>query len=224
MAVRETLDKIEEFILDSMHMPLTGRILVDEDKLTQLIEEFRQELPQELGHAEKIIQERENIIQAAKQEADSLIKKSQEQAERLVDENDVVLKAREKARLIETQAHQQSNEIVESAKLQARQFQEGVERYAIQVFDNLIANTMNTCNGIQAAESNLKQSLQILQQSKIALKQQSYANAKQQSYNTSQNQNYNTAQNYNAAQPQNYQTEQNPQVQDYSQNPQNPQS
>jgi len=100
MAVRDTLNKIEELVASASHLPLTGKALINEDELLKLIEEFRNELPQELGHAENIINERNNIMQMAQVEADKIIKQAEKQAQKLVDENDVVIKAREKAHLL----------------------------------------------------------------------------------------------------------------------------
>ncbi len=180
MAVRETLDKIEYLVSGASHLPLTGKVIIDEEKLTQMIEEFRNELPQELGKAEEVLREREEILRAAQQESEQIIRHAEQRAIQLVDENDVVTKAREKARVIETQANQKSNEIIASARNQARQYQEAVHQYANQVFDQLMANVTNTLNSIQATENNLKQATQVLQQSKNAMNQQTYAQSQNQ--------------------------------------------
>lgn len=190
MAVRDTLNKIETLVASASHLPLTGKALINEDDLLQLIDEFRNELPQELGRAEEIIHDRENIIRMAQSEADKIIKQAEKRAVQLVDENDVVTKAREKARIIEIQAHQQAAQILESSRTQARQFQEGVNQYSHQVFDNLIANVANTANSINDMENILKQAMQVLQQSKIALSKQAYANAQAQQAQNYQSQNY----------------------------------
>lgn len=208
MAVRDTLNKIETLIASASHLPLTGKAIIDEETLLHLIEEFRNELPQELGRAEEVLSERESMLRAAQLEAEKIIKEAKQQAQALVDESDVVIKAREKARMIETQAHQHGNEIVAGARNQARQFQDDVQTYANQVFDQLIANVTNTFNTVQNLNSNFRQALQVLQQSKIALNQQAYNQAQDpyQNYQPNYQQN-----------PQNY-------PQNYPQNPQNPQN
>lgn len=200
MAVRDTLNKIEELVASASHLPLTGKALINEDELLKLIEEFRNELPQELGHAENIINERNNIMQMAQVEADKIIKQAEKQAQKLVDENDVVIKAREKAHLLEIQAQREYAEAVANNRTQIQQFQNGVNQYANQVFDQLIANVTNTANSVNDLEMILKNAMQVLQQSKAALSQQAYANSQ-------------------AQQMQNYQPQQNQQPQNYQQNP-----
>ena len=97
MAVRDTLNKVENLVAGASHLPLTGKALIDEDELSALIDELRNALPQELDRAEQIIRDRESMIQSAQQQAEKIIKDAQRQAERLVDENDIVLKARKNA-------------------------------------------------------------------------------------------------------------------------------
>ena len=190
MAVRDTLNKVENLVAGASHLLLTGKLLIDEDELTALIDELRHALPQELDRAEEIIRERDNILKTAQEQADRIIKQAEKRAEMLVDENDIVTKARENARTVVTQAHQKSNEIVERARSQARQLQDNANLYANQVLDQLIANVTNTFNGVQAAEANLEQARQVLQQSKITVNQNAYAYSQSQDYQQPPPQNY----------------------------------
>ena len=180
MAVRDTLNKIENLVASASHLPLTGKALIDEDELVHLIEDLRKDLPQELDRAEQIIRDRENMIRSAQDQAEKIIKQAEQRAEKLVDENDVVTKARKNAQMIITEAHRQSNEMTERARLQSRQLQEDANQYANQVFDQLIAHVLNTFNGVRAAESGLEQAHQVLQQAKITMNQNAYAYAQTQ--------------------------------------------
>ena len=180
MAVRDTLNKIEELVAGASHLFLTGKALIDEDELSALIDESRHALPQELDRAEQIIRERDSMIKAAQDQADAIIKQAEKRAERMVDENDIVTKARENARLVVSQAHQQSNEILDRARFQSRQLQDEVNNYANQVFEQLIAHVLNTFNGVRAAESGLEQAQQVLQQAKITMNQNAYNYAQSQ--------------------------------------------
>ena len=173
MAVRDILNKIEDLVAGASHLPLTGKALIDEEVLANLVEELRNELPQELEHAEKIMGERDQIIQNAHADADEIIKQAKIQAEQLVDENDVVMKAREKSRMVLSQAQSQESEIMERTRINSQQLQEDVDRYANQVFDQLIAHVTSTFQGVQAAEAGLEQARQILQQAKLQMNQQS---------------------------------------------------
>ncbi len=175
MAVRDTLNRIENLVAGASHLPLTGKAVIDEDELVHLVEDLRRDLPQELERADEIMRERDNLINMAQQEADKIIKQAHVRAEQLVDENDVVVKARERSRMVIAQAQQQESEILKRTSEQARHLQEDADRYANQVFDSLIAYVTNTVQGVKAAEAGLEQALQTLQQNKIQMNQQAAA-------------------------------------------------
>ena len=188
MAVRDTLDKIEALVLDASHLPLTDKVIIGEQDLTHLVEELRQELPLELERADEIMREKDKIIKTAQDEAAAIVKQAKQFAEKLLDENDIVVKARERSQTVLMQAKQQEQEIVERTRINARQLQDDADRYANQVFDQLITHVTNTFQGVQQAQAGLEQARQILQQAKIqmnqAAAQQAYAQSQTPAYNS----------------------------------------
>ena len=188
MAVRDTLDQIEALVADASHLPLTAKIVIDEEDLVHLVEELRQELPLELERADEIMREKDKIIKTAQDEAAAIVKQAKQFAEKLLDENDIVVKARERSQTVLTQAKQQEQEIVERTRINARQLQDDADRYANQVFDQLIAHVTSTFQGVQQAQAGLEQARQILQQAKISMNQaaaqQAYAQSQSPAYNS----------------------------------------
>ena len=172
MAVRDTLNQIENLVASASHLPLTEKVIIEENDLIHLVEELRQDLPMELERAEEIMKERDNIIQVAQQEASNIVNQAKQTAERLIDENDLVIKAREKSQAVLHQAQQQEQEIIERTKQNARELQDNADRYANQVFDQLIAHVTNTFQGVQQAQAGLEQARQILLLAKSQMNQQ----------------------------------------------------
>lgn len=217
MAVRDTLNKVENLVASASHLPLTGKALIDEEELVHLIEELRKELPQELDRAEQIIRDCDNKIKAAEKEAERIKKQAEKRAEQLVDENDVVTKAIAKARTIETQANQKAAEIVEHANSEARTLRLSAQQYANDVLDKLISNVTGTAETVHAIHTNLEGAYRVLSQAKMAFgntnNTYSYSQPPAPEY---QQQNFSQPQ-------QNYQQQnmpQNYQQQNYPQNPQ----
>lgn len=173
MAVRDTLNRVENLVASAWHLPLTGKAVIDEEELVHLIEDLRRDLPQELEQAEKVIQERENIFNAARQEADDIIRQAKAQSEKLVDENDIVAKARQTAQMVVSEAQRQGDEHVEQARQQANQLRESADNYANQVFNQLLEYIRTTYQGVQAAGAELEHSWQVLNQAKMHMNQQS---------------------------------------------------
>lgn len=185
MAVRDTLNRIENLVASASHLPLTGKAVIEEEDLVKLVEDLRKDLPQELEQAEKIMQDKDNIIRIAQDEADKIIKQAKLQAEQLVDENETVLQARDRARMILAEVHQQQIEMLEDARRRAQSLQEQADTYANQVFDQLITRVTSTFQSVQSSVQGLEQATQILQQSKIQMNQQAaqYSYAQQQAQN-----------------------------------------
>ena len=190
MAVRDTLNQIEDLVASSSHLWFTDRIMINDNDLIHLVEELRQELPLELERADEIMRERDKIIMSAQQEATNIVNQAKERAAQIVDENDLVIKAREKSQAVISQAQAQEQEIVERTRQNARELQDNADRYANQVFDQLIAHVTNTFQGVQQAQAGLEQARQILIQAKAQMNQQAYAQA--QAQQSQQPQAYNT--------------------------------
>lgn len=186
MAVRDTLNQIEDLVASSSHLWFTDRIMINDNDLIHLVEELRQELPLELERADEIMRDRDKIIMSAQQEASNIIKQAQEKAAQIVDENDLVIKAREKSQAVMSQAQLQEQEIIERTKQNARELQDNADRYANQVFDQLIAHVTNTFQGVQQAQAGLEQARQILIQAKAQMNQQAMQQAYAQSQPTQQ--------------------------------------
>jgi|GEM_PF-481971 len=182
MAVRNTLDKIESLVAGAPHLPLTNKTVISEEELVRLVEELRKDLPQELEHASEVMKERDNILQNAQAEASNIIRQAQLQVEQMLDENDIVVKAREKSRMVLSQAQQQEAEIMERTRQNSKQLQEDADRYANQVFDQLIAHVTNTFQGVQQAQAGLEHARNILQQAKLQMNQQAAQQVYAQSY------------------------------------------
>ena len=105
---------------------------------------------------------------------------------------------------------------MERTRQNSRQLQDDADRYANQVFDQLIAHVSNTFQGVQQAQVGLENARQILQQAKVQMNQQAAQQSYSQSYGGQQaynqqyeqgyNQQYDQAQQYN--QPAQYNQEQ----------------
>lgn len=97
MKVLELLDEIEEIIETSSSFPLTGKILVDGEEILEIVREIRVELPDEIQQAQWIKDERQRILDEAKREYESVLKDARLQAESLIENDDITLKAKNRA-------------------------------------------------------------------------------------------------------------------------------
>ena len=117
MSIEEILDQLDELIDRAWQLPLTGgRCVVDADKVRELLDDVRLNMPTEIRQAQSIVADRTEIGNTAKKEAEAIIARAEKRAAALVEEEEIVRQSRSKAAEIAQQAQQQSREMRQSAK------------------------------------------------------------------------------------------------------------
>ncbi|WP_294496202.1 ATPase [uncultured Gemmiger sp.] len=116
MNVDELLDLMEETLEEGTAMPFSaGKRVVDVDKMRDIIDDVRANLPDEMRQSKKIVEDRERIVQDARKEADSIIKQAEDRAKVLTSDQEITKRAQKRAVEILTTAQNQSREISKSA-------------------------------------------------------------------------------------------------------------
>ncbi len=106
MAVDKYLDRIDDVLEEAWNLPFTGgKRMIDIEKIRELIDEIRLNLPQEIKDARAIVADREEILSDAKKEAEDLIKKAEDRARKMISEEEVMISAKEKANELLSEAH-----------------------------------------------------------------------------------------------------------------------
>ena len=155
MSVNDILDEIENLVVDGKHIVFTNKSIIEEPDLVRLVDDLRNELPLELQKAGRIMQDKDSIISAARDEATSIVEQAKEYANKMVDESEIVIQSQEKANLIMEQAKAQEQDIMEKTMQNSRQLKENAEQYANQVFDHMITNVSNALSILQQAKAEL---------------------------------------------------------------------
>lgn len=127
------LDHIEDVVGESPRIPLTAKVIVDEDELLDTLDQVRASLPVEVQEAKWISKERERLITEARQEAERIIEEARMQAERIVSEAQETAARLVDQNAITQKAEEKSNEILEHAKSLAQDMHRSAKEYAIDV-------------------------------------------------------------------------------------------
>lgn len=123
MSIEEILDVLDELLDRAWNLPLTGgRCVVDADKVRDLIDEVRLNLPGEIKQARSIVADRAEIISVAKQEAESIVQKAEERAKALISREDIV-----------KQSQTRAAEIMQSAQMKSREMRAAANDYSEKV-------------------------------------------------------------------------------------------
>ena len=112
MNVDELLDLLDETLEESTNLPFTGgKRMVDVDKVRDIIDDVRLNMPAEIKQAKAIVNDRAEIVAGARREAEGIIKKAEDRARALVDQQEIVRQAQQKAAEMLSAAQQQSREM-----------------------------------------------------------------------------------------------------------------
>ena len=132
------LDLLDETLEESTNLPFTGgKRMVDVDKVRDIIDDVRLNMPAEIKQAKAIVNDRAEIVAGARREAEGIIKKAEDRARALVDQQEIVRQAQQKAAEMLSAAQQQSREmrttITDYCENMLRQTEEILARSAAEV-------------------------------------------------------------------------------------------
>ena len=112
MNIEEILDMLDDLLDKSWSLPLTnGRTIVDDEKIRELLDDIRMNLPSEIKQAKAIVADRAEILSDANKEAESIIRKAEDRARAMLAQDTTVKQAQQKANEILAQANQRSKEL-----------------------------------------------------------------------------------------------------------------
>lgn len=140
----ETLRILKNMLENSPIVPVWDKVILDKEKVYELVKKLEESIPQEFLEAKKIIENRDKIINKAYLEADEIIRQAKEEAEILINKNTITLEAQKRA-----------EEIIKNAKKESEELKKEMELY--------ISNLLNK------VEDLLKKELELIRKCKSEL-------------------------------------------------------
>ncbi|NLJ85573.1 MAG: ATPase [Firmicutes bacterium] len=122
------LDRLQEVVESAPKIPLSGRSLVDEDEILDLVAKIRTALPEEMRRADALSSERDRILEDGQRRAERIIAQAEEQAARLLRESEIIQLAQREAERIVTEAREQAYQLGSDARAYAKQLLEMLQK------------------------------------------------------------------------------------------------
>ena len=92
--IEQIIEEIEEYVDSCKYQPLsTTKIVVNKEEIEELLRELRLKTPDEIKRYQKIISNKDAILEDAQAKADSLIADAQAKAQELVTQHEIMQKA-----------------------------------------------------------------------------------------------------------------------------------
>lgn len=145
MDILHLVDRLEELFNESRPIWLTHSVIVDEDRMLDLIDQMRVAIPEEIKKAQQIITQRDRILAQAKEEANRTISLAREKAEKQLEDNEIIQAAKVRA-----------EEIIVQSQKESQSSQREADKYILETLtslelhlDRLIAQVRNGIKTLQ---------------------------------------------------------------------------
>jgi cell division septum initiation protein DivIVA len=104
MDILQMIDRLEELLNESRPLPFTHNVIVDEDRMLDLIDQMRVSIPEEVKKAQQLLAQRDRLIAQAQEEANRTVSLARDRSTELVERDQVVQAAYSQAEQIKAQA------------------------------------------------------------------------------------------------------------------------
>lgn len=126
MDILHLVDRLEELFNESRPIPLTHNVIVDEDRILEIIDQMRISIPEEVKKSQQILSQRDRVLAQAQEEANRTLQLAKKKAESVVAEDSI-------AKAAETRAEQ----IIEQARADAEAVRRDADEYVIEALGAL---------------------------------------------------------------------------------------
>lgn len=138
--IEQLIDEIEEYIDSCKYQPLSNsKIIVNKEEIDELLRELRMKTPDEIKRYQKIISNKEAILNDARAKAEALINEATIHTNELINEHEIMQQAYAQANEVVTMATHQAQEILDNATMEAN----NMRMAAMQYTDGILANVEN---------------------------------------------------------------------------------
>jgi len=149
MDILHLVDRLEELFDESRPIWFTHSVMIDEDKILDLIDQMRVSIPEEIKKSQQLLAQSDRIIAKAKEDAANIVSMSKEKSDELIQHDAIVLAAQARA-----------DQIIAQARNEAENIRKDADSYSLESLTRLemeIDRTLNQVrNGIQVLQSEKK--------------------------------------------------------------------
>jgi hypothetical protein len=168
--LQEELNRLEEIILAGLKIPLTGRTLVDEEKLLEQLDFIRVSLPSFFEEAALILDQKEEILLEAEEYGQQVVEAAQAKRAQILAESDVIKQAEREAEQLRRQVQQECDAMMQETLAEIEQKRRACMQELEEMRQTAIAQAQEIENGadqyadsvLEGIEQDLKDMLRII--------------------------------------------------------------
>jgi cell division septum initiation protein DivIVA len=142
MDILQLIDRLEELFNESKNIPLTRNVMVDEDRMLDIIDQMRIAIPEEVKKAQQLLGQRDRVLAQAQEEANRTLELARQKSDQLVTKDSVVQDAQRRA-----------DQIIAQSRAEAENIRADADDYAMNSLSQLESEldriTNQVANGIR---------------------------------------------------------------------------
>ncbi|BAZ79021.1 DivIVA domain-containing protein [Sphaerospermopsis kisseleviana CS-549] len=157
--ILQELNRLEDMILAGLQIPLTGRTLIDEDKVLEQLDFVRVSLPSVFQAAAELLQNKEEIMLEAEEYGQQVVEAAQAKRAQILADSDIIRQAERETEQLRRKVQQECDammqdtlaeierkkracmqeleEMRQNAIAQAQEIEDGADQYADHVLENI---------------------------------------------------------------------------------------
>jgi hypothetical protein len=156
MDILHLVVRLEELFNEGRPIWFTRNVMVDEDRLLDIIDQMRVSIPDEIKKAQQILAQRDRILAQAQEEASRKLSLANEQSEALLEQHQTVQAAEVRA-----------EQIIAQAKIEAENTRISADDYVLETLTRLEAEMdrllQQARNGIRTIQEEQQTRVQVQQ-------------------------------------------------------------
>lgn len=126
MDILHLIDRLEELFNESRAIPFTHNVIVDEDRMLDLIDQMRVAVPDEVKKAQQVLAQRDRILAQTQEEANRTLALAREKGDQLVERDAIVQTAQVRA-----------EQVVDDIRKEAEQTRRDADQYVVDTLTRL---------------------------------------------------------------------------------------
>ena len=144
MDIDYLIDRLEALVQTGKRVPLSNKVMLDEQECYTLIDQMRAVVPEEIKAAKRTLNDRERILDEADDTARQIIEQAEQERRMMIEQEGLLVEAERQRDIILSEATQEAYELRNHAQTlydegvgQTQEMREGANQYAMQVLQEL---------------------------------------------------------------------------------------
>lgn len=152
--IEDILEQLEDMLDAAWAMPLSGgKVVVDGEKVRELLDDVRANLPSEIRQARAIVNDRTEIVNGAKKEAEDIIRNAEERRNQILSHEEIVVQAQERANEIHAQTQKRARDMRRTAQEYAEEVLRRTEESLTQQISQVRQARVSLRSGSKGADA-----------------------------------------------------------------------